>query len=88
MDLLPVYAVIGSLDLRTLPPVMLTDRSHVRQLQVEDPVTLELLRKLENSSQSGNSQTDLLQYTALDGLLYFHDPKTKCGLHPLKQMKL
>uniref|UniRef100_A0A672HDJ5 Gypsy retrotransposon integrase-like protein 1 n=1 Tax=Salarias fasciatus TaxID=181472 RepID=A0A672HDJ5_SALFA len=25
---------------------------------------------------------------SLDGLLYFHDPKSKCGLHPLKQMKL
>lgn len=87
MDLLPAYAVIGSLDLCTLPPVMLTDRSHVHQLQLEDPVTGEFLRKMEDSSQSANSH-DLCQYTALDGLLYFHDPKTKCGLHPLKQMKL
>lgn len=87
MDLLPAYAVIGSLDLRTLPPVMLTDHSHVRQLQLEDPVTGELLHRLEDNSQSGTSH-DLSQYTALDGLLYFYDPKTKCGLHPLKQMKL
>lgn len=30
---------------------------------------------------------DLRQYTILDGLLYCHDPKSKCG-HPLKHLKL
>ncbi len=89
MDLLPSYAVIGGLDLHALPPVMLADRSHVRQLQLEDGVTGELLRHLENCQQNGSQNShDPQHYAVLDGLLYFHDPKTKCGLHPLKQMKL
>lgn len=28
------------------------------------------------------------QYAVQDGLLYLHDSKAKCGLHPLKQLKL
>uniref|UniRef100_A0A3B5AYR2 Reverse transcriptase RNase H-like domain-containing protein n=1 Tax=Stegastes partitus TaxID=144197 RepID=A0A3B5AYR2_9TELE len=38
MDLLPEYAVIGRLDLRALPPVMLADRPHVQQIQLEDQI--------------------------------------------------
>lgn len=88
MDLLPAYAVIGSLDLRSLPPVVLADRPQVRMLQLEDPVTGELLRQLEDSHHNADSSHVSPQYTVQDGLLYFQDPKTKCGLHPLKQMKL
>ena len=88
MDLLPAYAVIGGLDLRSLPPVVLTDRPQVRALQLEDPVTGELLRHLEDSSHDADGSHESPQYAVQDGLLYFQDPKTRCGLHPLKQMKL
>ena len=87
MDLLPEHAVIGGLDLRMLPPVMLADRSHVRQLQLQDPTTGPLLHSLENSdSLDGDCSSQ--QHVVQDGLLYFHDPKTRCGLHPFKQLKL
>ncbi|KAI4890013.1 hypothetical protein NFI96_017159 [Prochilodus magdalenae] len=47
-DILPDFAIIGSLDLRALPPVMPTDKEHLRELQLEDPVTGKLLRNMEN----------------------------------------
>lgn len=40
-------------------------------------MTAELLRQLESG-----------QVAVQDGLLYFNDPNTKFGLHPLKQVKL
>lgn len=36
------FAVKGSLDLRTLPQVLLADRFYIKQLQLEDPVTNQL----------------------------------------------
>ncbi len=50
-DLLPEYAVIGNLDLCALPPLLLADRSHVKQLQLDDSVTGQLLRDLETDPQ-------------------------------------
>ncbi|RXN09687.1 Transposon Ty3-I Gag-Pol poly [Labeo rohita] len=88
MDLLPDYAVIGGLDLRTLSSVTLTDRSHVRQLQLDDPVTGDLVRKMEAALQRNRDEEDCSQYSIHDGLLYFNDPKPACGIHPLKCLKL
>uniref|UniRef100_A0A3Q0R4V2 Gypsy retrotransposon integrase-like protein 1 n=1 Tax=Amphilophus citrinellus TaxID=61819 RepID=A0A3Q0R4V2_AMPCI len=76
------------MDLRALPSVIVSDRPHVRQLQLEDPVTGTLLRQLENDQRSETDNKDLEKFIVQDGLLYFLDPKTKCGLHPLKQIKL
>jgi len=56
MDLLQEYAVLGSMDLHTLSPVLLADRSHVRQLQLDDSVTCLLLRDLERYSQAGTEE--------------------------------
>lgn len=87
-DLLPEYSVIGSLDLRTLPPVLLADRSHVRQLQLDDPVTGQLLQDLESETQVVADEYSHQEYVVYDSLLYYKDPKAKCGLHPLKELKL
>ncbi|KAF7663492.1 hypothetical protein LDENG_00209240 [Lucifuga dentata] len=85
-DILPDFAIVGGLDLRALPPVMLADRSHVRQLQLDDSITSELLRCLETDT---HIQTDKsVHYAVLDGLLYYLDPKANCSLHPLKKLKL
>lgn len=88
IDLLPPYAVIGSMDLRALSSVIVLDHPHVRQLQLEDPVTGSLLHQLESDQQTEEGNRDLEKYVVHDGLHYFHNPKTKCGLHPLKQIKL
>ncbi|KAL1265239.1 hypothetical protein QQF64_003266 [Cirrhinus molitorella] len=88
MDLLPDYAVIGGLDLRTLSSVTLIDRSHVRQLQLDDPITGDLLHKMEAALQRDNDEDVCSQYSIHDGLLYFNDPKSACGIHPLKCLKL
>ncbi|RXN27908.1 retrotransposon Ty3-gypsy sub-class [Labeo rohita] len=88
MDLLPDYAVIGGLDLRTLSSVTLTKRSHVRQLQLDDPITGDLLHKMEAALQRNGDEEDCSQYSIHDGLLYFNDPKPACGIHPLKCLKL
>uniref|UniRef100_A0A3Q3B7K1 Gypsy retrotransposon integrase-like protein 1 n=1 Tax=Kryptolebias marmoratus TaxID=37003 RepID=A0A3Q3B7K1_KRYMA len=76
------------MDLRALPSVIVSDRPHVRQLQLEDPVTGNLLCQLENDQQSEEDNQDLQKFIVQDRLLYFIDPKTQCGLHPLKQIKL
>lgn len=86
-DLLPDHAVIGSLDIRALPPVMLADRPHLRQLQLDDPVTGPLLRNIETDSQD-NSDVTLSLYVVHESLLYYKDSKSKCTLHPLKELKL
>ncbi|KAL0151196.1 hypothetical protein M9458_053387 [Cirrhinus mrigala] len=88
MDLLPEYAVIGGLDLRILSSVTLTDRSHVRQLQLDDPITGDLLRKMEMALQQDSDEENCSQYSIHDGLLYFNDPKPASGIHPLKCLKL
>ncbi len=88
MDILPDYAVIGGLDLRTLSSVTLTDRSHVRQLQLDDTITGDLLHKMEAALQQDSDGDDCSQYSIHDGLLYFNDPKPACGIHPLKCLKL
>ncbi len=88
MDILPDYAVIGGLDLRTLSSVTLTDRSHIRQLQLDDTITGDLLHKMEAALQQGSDGDDCSQYSIHDGLLYFNDPKPACGIHPLKCLKL
>lgn len=86
LGLLPDYAIIGGLDLRALPPVMFSDREHIRQLQLNDPETGKLLRMLE--AQDVNSTEELSQYEIQDGLLYFVDDKVACNLHPMKRLKL
>ncbi|KAL7869713.1 hypothetical protein AOLI_G00137010 [Acnodon oligacanthus] len=87
LNILPDYATIAGLDLRALPPVLLQERSHVRQLQLNDHETGTLLRDLENTPEGGTNELDAC-YIEQDGLLYFLDPKSCCGLHPLKQFKL
>lgn len=86
VGLLPDYAITGGLDLRALPPVMFSDREHIRQLQLNDPETGKLLRILE--AQDENSNEELSQYEIQDGLLYFVDDKVSCNLHPMKRLKL
>lgn len=86
MDILPEYAVIGGLYLHALPPVIFSDREHIRQLQLNDPVTGELIRMLKEQEQSDTGE--LSQYIMHDDLLYFKDGKVPCSLHPLKQLKL
>ncbi|ROL42595.1 hypothetical protein DPX16_14002 [Anabarilius grahami] len=56
MDILPEYAVIGGLDLHALPPLIFSDREHIRQLQLNDPVTGELVRMLEEQDQSDTGE--------------------------------
>uniref|UniRef100_A0A669BG86 Gypsy retrotransposon integrase-like protein 1 n=1 Tax=Oreochromis niloticus TaxID=8128 RepID=A0A669BG86_ORENI len=87
-DLLPDHAVMGSLDIRTLPPVILADRSQLRRLQLDDHVTGPLLRDIEADSLNISDSATLLQYVVYDSLLYYRDPKSTCALHPLKELKL
>lgn len=84
IDLLPEYALIGSLDLRTLPPVLLADRSHLKQLQRDDPDISQLFRDLEENPHADSDNHDPPQFVVHDSLFYYSDPKAKCGLHPLK----
>ncbi|ROI80766.1 hypothetical protein DPX16_0098 [Anabarilius grahami] len=63
-----------------------TDREHLRQLQLNDPVTGELLRMLEGKDES--NAEELSQYVIQYGLLYFVDDKVSCNLHPMKRLKL
>uniref|UniRef100_A0AAV2J0N6 Uncharacterized protein n=1 Tax=Knipowitschia caucasica TaxID=637954 RepID=A0AAV2J0N6_KNICA len=62
--LLPEHAVIGSLDIRALPLVLQADRSQIRQLQLDDPVTGPLLRDIETDSQNNVDNVNLPQYVA------------------------
>lgn len=81
MEVLPDYAIVGGLDLRTLPPVFFfLDREHLRQMQLNDPVTGRLLRMLEGQDDSNGEE--LSQYMFQDGLLYFVDEKVPYSLHP------
>lgn len=88
MDILPEYAVICGLDLRTLSSVTFTDRSHVRQLQLDDPVTGDLLRKMEAALQQESEVDELSQYSIQEGgelesLFYedfFYEESLKCTL--------
>lgn len=86
MDILPDYAVIGGLDLRTLPPVVFSDREHLRQMQLNDHDTGKLLRMLEG--QEEHMEGELSQFEIQDGLLYFVDSKASCNLHPMKRLRL
>uniref|UniRef100_A0AAV2KLC2 Uncharacterized protein n=1 Tax=Knipowitschia caucasica TaxID=637954 RepID=A0AAV2KLC2_KNICA len=63
--LLPEHAVIGSLDIRALPLVLLADRSQIRQLQLDDPVTGPLLRDIETDSQNNVDNVNLPQTLTL-----------------------
>lgn len=65
-DLLPEYFVIGSLDMRALPPVLISDRSHVRQLQLDDAVTGQFLRNIEVNSQPGLDEGNISHYVVHD----------------------
>lgn len=86
IGLLPHYAIIGSLGLRTLPPVIFADREGLRQLQLNDPVTGKLMQMLEQHDDK--SVGELLAFVVQDGLLYFVDNKVSCNLHPMKRMHL
>lgn len=68
--------------------VILADHTHVRQVRLENEVVGEQLRQLEFDVLHVGDSHDSQQYTIQEGLLYFQAPKTKCGLHPLKQIKL
>lgn len=54
IDLLPDCAIIGSLDLCTLPPVLLAERSHLKELKNNDPDIGQLLRELEENPHTGS----------------------------------
>ncbi|KAL1273648.1 hypothetical protein QQF64_026462 [Cirrhinus molitorella] len=83
LEVLPDYAIIGGLDLRTLPPVIFSDREHLRQMQLNDPVTGRLLRMLEGQ-EDGNGE-EVSQYVIQDGLHTFHI----CGgWSPMEQVTL
>lgn len=69
-------------------PVLLADRTHVKHLQLDDPVTGQLLRDLETNSHVDTEENNPQQYVVYDSLLYYKDPKTICRLHPLKELKL
>lgn len=86
LEVLPDYAIIGGLDLRILPPVIFSDRENLRQMQLNDPVTGQLLGMLEG--QDVRNSEELSQYVIQDGLLYFVDDKVSCNLHPMKRLKL
>lgn len=84
---LPDYAVIGILDLHTSPPVLLADRPHIKRLQLHDPVTGQLYRDVNANSQADSDDTEPPQFVVHDSVLYYKDPKFKCGLHPLKELR-
>ncbi|KAL6460187.1 hypothetical protein MHYP_G00319460 [Metynnis hypsauchen] len=88
MDILPDFAIIGSLDFCALPPVMPTDREHLRQLQLDDPVTGKLLSDVENVASDEIERDKTHKYTVQDGLLYYSDSKASCVLHPMKQLNI
>lgn len=75
MDILPEYAVVWGLDLRALPPVIFSDREHLRELQLNDPVTGGLIRMIEGQEKSDTGE--LSQYTMQD--------EVSCSHHLLKQ---
>ncbi|KAL1268751.1 hypothetical protein QQF64_034114 [Cirrhinus molitorella] len=77
LEVLPDYAIIGGLD---LPPVIFSDREHLRQMQLNDPVTERLLRMLEGQ-EDGNGE-EVSQYVIQDGLLYFVDDKVSLIFTP------
>lgn len=84
---LPECNITGSLYCHTMPPVLLTDRAHIKQMQLDDPVTAQLSRNLGTdpcADMSGNSSSSSFVY---HGLLYYKDPKHRCGLHQLKYLK-
>lgn len=84
---LPECNITGSLYCHTMPPVLLTDRAHIKQMQLDDPVTAQLSRNLVTdpcADMSGNSSSSSFVY---HGLLYNKDPKHRCGLHQLKYLK-
>ncbi|GAA6084489.1 uncharacterized protein LOC114911879 [Tachysurus ichikawai] len=62
MEVLPDYAVIGGLDLLTLPPGIFSDREHLRQMQLNDHDTGKLWkarRRIRKESCLGSkSRTD------------------------------
>lgn len=49
--MLPDYAIIADLDLRTQPLLELGDRQHIRQLQLDDVEAGALLRRLETTKR-------------------------------------
>lgn len=70
VDLLPPYAVIRSMDLHALPSVIVSDRPHVRQLQLEDPVTGVLLYLLKKDKQSEEEKTKICKSTLYKTVSY------------------
>lgn len=86
-DFLPECNIIGSLYCHTVPPVLLTDRAHIKQMQLDDQVTAQLSRNLGTdpcADMNGNSSSSSFVY---HGLLSYKDPKHRCGLHQLKYLK-
>lgn len=59
MDILPDYAVIWSLDIHAIPPVILLDQEHLSQLQLDYPVNDKLLHYIKNiPNLKSDSQND------------------------------
>lgn len=88
IDILPEHAIIGGLEVRSSTTLLLSDRSQVKQLQLDDPVTGDLLRMMETTPQSSGTAEESSQFSVHDGLLYFNDPTSACSVHPLKRLRL
>lgn len=62
--------------------------AHLKQLQMDDPTIGQLFRDCEANSLVNSVDDKPSQFVIHDSLLYYSDPKARCGLHPLKELKL
>ncbi|KAL6481161.1 hypothetical protein MHYP_G00092410 [Metynnis hypsauchen] len=68
IDILPRYAVVAGLDLKSQPLIELSDKEHLRCLQREYPVVAEMLQNLEDLQEDKECEDKFVIY---DGLLYY-----------------
>uniref|UniRef100_A0A3P8NJ88 Gypsy retrotransposon integrase-like protein 1 n=1 Tax=Astatotilapia calliptera TaxID=8154 RepID=A0A3P8NJ88_ASTCA len=68
------------MDLRAQPPLLLEDRTQLRQLQLDDPGAGPKLRDLECSPNLGSDASPSPSLVVNDGLLYYRGPKHKRNL--------
>lgn len=85
-DFLPDYDVIGSLDLHTLPPMLLADNAcdNYSWMTQSQSSFSEILRWTYRFTQTKTIPHSMLFIT----VCFTTDPKTRCGLHPLKELRL
>uniref|UniRef100_A0A669CEB2 Gypsy retrotransposon integrase-like protein 1 n=1 Tax=Oreochromis niloticus TaxID=8128 RepID=A0A669CEB2_ORENI len=76
------------MDLRAQPPLLLEDRTQLRQLQLDDPGAGPKLRDLECSPDLGSDVSPPPSLVVNDGLLYYRGPKLKRNLRPQGELKL